>query len=392
MEALSHARTASSAGSPRPAATPAANVGTTHASHDRPAGSLRGQSRRDLNASGWPASADGDAVGEVVLDMDVRPGPALGEIRQLDRRVVDVEDRRARPALLEPDSVALLHRDERDPRLEPVVGVGRGGRKAPRQIRRGELDDREVGRLCVEGAWLRVVADDLERVDAHDLAGPANTDGGAGDRLDDFPARPARADLHRHGRLGGVGQSQPAFGDGRDLSGKPGPEPREEARRQQLVAHRRPSQSISQSIGGSVQPESPTTSHSGTTVVAVRRPDGDWWAADQVAVVLSTTPVLRWVTAQLRAARLIGSSAGATANPVKRRTEAVAASRSPVSPITPSSTRSSSSSGSLRICSKSSVAARAGPARTSPLPNSMPELSSSNEGDESCSLGAISKK
>src|SRR5262249_10051378 len=61
------------------------------------------------------------------------------------------------------------HDGKAEPRAQPSRRVGAGGREEPGEVRAIELDCGKVVRLEIRGAWPRIHANDLVRVDADDV-------------------------------------------------------------------------------------------------------------------------------------------------------------------------------------------------------------------------------
>ena len=115
-----------------------------------------------------------DGTGRAIRrGLRVRPRPAVGEVRQLERwlrRRRDVEQRQRRVrARADRHTVLLLHDDETQPRPQLSGGVRRRRCEQPRIVRPVELDAREVARLEVRRPGRRIGANDLMRVDADDV-------------------------------------------------------------------------------------------------------------------------------------------------------------------------------------------------------------------------------
>ena len=103
-------------------------------------------------------------------ELRMRPGPRIGEIRQLaarhGRRRRSRAPAAARARRAQAHAVLLAHDHEHDPRPQPALAVGSGRREQPRQIGVVELDRGQVVRFVVVRAGRRLGAHDLARIDA----------------------------------------------------------------------------------------------------------------------------------------------------------------------------------------------------------------------------------
>ena len=131
----------------------------------------------------------------------VRPGPRTGEVAELAAgAAVDVQlGQRRAGRHRDRHAGAVLDDDQRQPRPQPALRVGRRRREQPRQIRIVEVDRDEVVRLDVGGVAPRRQANDRARVEPDDVAwaGQRRRRRGAtepaGERHVELDRRPLRA-------------------------------------------------------------------------------------------------------------------------------------------------------------------------------------------------------